>query len=47
MDNGGTSSTNQQMIDQRNEVSLDIKEIANSLRERLKIKKALSGTLHL
>ena len=42
MENGGTSSTNQQMIDQSHEVSLDVNELANSLKERLKIEKAFS-----
>jgi hypothetical protein len=38
----GTSSTDQQIMDQSDEVSLDINELANSLRDQLKIKKAFS-----
>ncbi|KAI9398643.1 hypothetical protein POPTR_003G206201v4 [Populus trichocarpa] len=38
----GTSSTDKYIMDQSDEVSLDINELANSLREQLKIKKAFS-----
>ncbi|KAI9398662.1 hypothetical protein POPTR_003G207750v4 [Populus trichocarpa] len=39
---GRTSSSDQQIMDHSHEVSLDINELANSLREQLKIKKAFS-----
>ena len=39
---GRTSSSDQQIMDHSHEVLLDINEIANSLREQLKIKKAFS-----
>jgi len=42
MEIGGTSSTDQQIMDQSHEVSLDVNELAISLREQLKIKKAFS-----
>ena len=38
----GTSSTDKYIMDQSDEVSLDINELANSSREQLKIEKAPS-----
>uniref|UniRef100_A0A6N2LQG4 Uncharacterized protein n=1 Tax=Salix viminalis TaxID=40686 RepID=A0A6N2LQG4_SALVM len=44
MEIGGTSSVDKQIMDRRHEVSLDINEIATSLRDQLKTKRVFSST---
>uniref|UniRef100_A0A6N2LNE4 Uncharacterized protein n=1 Tax=Salix viminalis TaxID=40686 RepID=A0A6N2LNE4_SALVM len=44
MEIGQTSSTDQQIMDRSHEVSLDINEMATSLRDQLKTKRVFSST---